>query len=76
MLDMVTNVGNDVELPTKDISSILVSVCKKNDRALILAHTLPPQCVQRRKYYATKRVYFCEEIQPQRVKLLVVDTRQ
>ena len=70
VLDMAIDVGDAVGLPTKDIASMSVSVHEDNAGALILAQTLPPQCTHQSKYYATKPVWFHEEIQKRKIKLL------
>ena len=76
MLDMAIDVGDAVGFPTKDIASMSVSVHEDNAGALILAQTLPPQCTHRSKYYATKTVWFREEIQKRKIKLLKIDTKE
>ena len=60
VLDIAINVGDAVGLHTDDIASMGVSVHKDNTGALILAHTLPPWCTHRSKYYATITVWFRE----------------
>ena len=76
VLDMAINVGDAVGLHTEDIASMSVSVHEDNAGALILAQTLPPQCTHRSKYYATKTVWFREEIQKRKIKLLKIDTKE
>ena len=76
VLDMAIDVGDAVGLPTKDIASMSVSVHEDNAGALILAQTLPPQCTPRSKYYATKTIWFREEIQKRGIKLLKIDTNE
>jgi hypothetical protein len=46
--------------------------------ALVLAETLPPQFTPtpRSKYYATKTIWFCEEIHKWGIKLLKIDTTE
>jgi hypothetical protein len=40
----------------------------------VLAETLPPQFTLRSKYYATKTIWFCEEINRRGIKLLRIET--
>ena len=51
-----------------------VSVHKDNVGALILAKTLPPQFTPRSKYYATKTIWFREEINKRKIQLLKIST--
>jgi len=44
------------------VVNIKVSVNEDNLGALVLAETLPPQFMPRSKYYATKTIWFLEEI--------------
>jgi hypothetical protein len=39
-----------------------VSIHENNAAALVLAETLPPQFTPRSKHYATKTIWFCEQI--------------
>ena len=69
MMDMVGEIGSVVGLPTKDMTSMHVSVHEDNSDALILAETIPPQFTPRSKYYCTKTVWFREEIMKREVLL-------
>ena len=51
-----------------------VSVHEDNLGALVLAETFPPQITPHSKYYATKTIWFWEEIHKQGIKLLKIDT--
>jgi hypothetical protein len=51
-----------------------VSVHEDNLGALVLAETLPPQFTPRSKYYATKTIWFCEEIHKHGIKLEKIET--
>ena len=51
-----------------------VSVHKDNAGALILSITLPPKFTPRSKYYATKTVWFYEEINKINIVLLKLST--
>jgi hypothetical protein len=51
-----------------------VSIHEDNLGALVLAKTLPPQFTPRRKYYAIKTIWFCEEIFKRDVQLHKIDT--
>jgi len=44
--------------------------------ALVLAKTLPPQFTPRSKYYASKMIWFQEEIHKRGIKLLKIDTAE
>ena len=51
-----------------------VSIHEDNAGALILAKTLPAQFTPRSKYYASKTIWFCEEINARGIKLFKIDT--
>ncbi len=53
-----------------------VSVHEDNSGALVLAETLPPQFRPRSKYYTTKTIWFCEEINKHGIKLLKIETSE
>ena len=74
MVDIVTELGKVVGLPTDDLVSMHVSIHEDNAGALVLAETIPPEFTPRSKYYAIKTVWFREEIQKRKVKLLKIDT--
>ena len=50
------------------------SIHEDNTRVLILSKTFPPQFTPHRKYYASKTVWFSEEINKRGIKLLKIDT--
>jgi hypothetical protein len=64
-----------VGIPAGDVN-MRVSVHEDNSGALVLAKTLPPQFTTRSKYYATKTIWFCEEIHKRGIKLLKIDTTE
>jgi hypothetical protein len=74
VIDIVTELGNVIGLPTKDLVSMHVSIHEDNAGALVLAETIPPEFTPRSKYYAIKTVWFREEIQKRAIKLLKIDT--
>jgi hypothetical protein len=74
VVDIVTELGKVVGLPTDDLVSMHVSIHEDNAGALVLAETIPPEFTPRSKYYAIKTVWFREEIQKRKVKLLKIDT--
>ena len=51
-----------------------VSTHEDNSGALILTKTLPPQFIPRSKYYASKTIWFCEEIKKREIKILKIET--
>ncbi len=53
-----------------------VLVYEDNLGDLVLAETLPPQFTPRSKYYATKTIWFCKEIQKRGIKLKKIETRE
>ena len=61
LMNIVGEVRASVGMPTKDLTSMHVSVHKDNAGALILAEPLPPQFTHRSKYYAAETVWFREE---------------
>ena len=62
-MDMVASLADAVGLTAGDVNmNMKVSVHEDNSGALVLAETLPPQFTPGSKYYATKTIWFCEEI--------------
>ncbi len=53
-----------------------ISVHEDNSGALVLAETLPPQFTPRSKYYATKTIWFREEIHKRGIKLKKIETSE
>ena len=51
-----------------------VSIHEDNSGALVLAKTLPPQFMSRRKYYAITTIWFREEVFKRGIQLLKIDT--
>jgi hypothetical protein len=73
IMDMVQSLADAVGIPAGDVN-MRVSVHDDNSGALMLAETLPPQFTQRSKYYATKTIWFREEINKGGIKLLKIET--
>lgn len=76
VMDIVKEMGDVLNLPTKDMSTMHVSIHEDNAGALVLAETIPPQFTPRSKYYAIKTVWFREEINKRGIKLLKIDTEE
>ena len=74
-MDMVSSLAVTVGIPAGDVN-MKVSVHEDNSGALVLAETLPPQFTPRIKYYATKTIWFCEEINKRGIKLLKIETTE
>ena len=74
IIDLVSELGLVVGLPTKDLASMHVSIHEDNAGALVLAETLPLQFTSRSKWYALKTVWFREEIHKRGIKLLKIET--
>ena len=74
IMDLVVELDKAVGLPTDDLTTLHVSIHEDNAGALILAETIPPEFTPRSKYYAIKTVWFREEIQKRKIKLLKIDT--
>ena len=72
-MDKVQLLAVAVSIPAGDVN-IQVSVHEDNSGSLVLAETLPPQFTPRSKYYATKTIWFCEEIHKRGIKLLKIAT--
>jgi hypothetical protein len=64
-----------VGIPAGDVN-MRVSVQEDNSGALVLAETLPLQFTPHSKYYATKTIWFREEIHKWGIKLLKIDTTE
>lgn len=74
VMDLVTDLGKSLGLPTEDLVTMHVSIHEDNAGALVLAETIPPEFTPRSKYYAIKTVWFREEIIRRGIKLLKIDT--
>ena len=57
IIDIVDSLGDAVGHP-KDFTIMHVPIHKDNDGALILAETLPPECMPQRKHYARTNICF------------------
>ena len=75
IIDMVRDLARAVGLHYGDVN-MNVSVHKDNLGALMLAETLPPQFTPRSKYYATKTIWFREEIHKRGIKLKKIETSE
>jgi hypothetical protein len=75
IMDMVQSLAVAVGIPAGDVN-MKVSVHEDNSGALVLAETLPPQFTPRSKYYATKTIWFREEIHKRGIKLLKIATTE
>ena len=75
IIDMVKELTQSVGLQAGDVN-MNVSVHKDNLGALVLAETLPPQFTPRSKYYATKTIWFREEIHKGGIKLNKIETSE
>ena len=73
IIDKFFSLGKAVGLPIGDTKTN-VSINEDNAGALILAKTLPPQFTSRRKDYASKTIWFREEINTRGIKLFKIDT--
>ena len=75
IIDMVKELANAVGLQAGDVN-MNVSVHEDNSGALVLAETLPPQFTPRSKYYATKTIWFREEIHKRGINLKKIETSE
>ena len=73
IIDMTNSLGEAIGLPIRD-TTMNVSIHEDNAGALVMARTLPPQFTSHSKFYATKTIWFCEDINKQGIKLLKIDT--
>ncbi len=75
IIDMVESVTCSVNLPIPiGETTMQLSVHEDNLGALVLAKTLPPQFTPRSKYYASKTIWFWEEIHKHCIKLLKINS--
>ncbi len=72
---MVNDLAQSVGLQSGEVN-MNISVHEDNSGALVLAETLPPQFTPRSKYYATKTIWFREEIFKRGIKLLKIETSE
>jgi hypothetical protein len=75
IMDMVQLLAVAVGIPAGELN-MRISVHEDNSGALVLAETLPPQFTPRSKYYTTKTIWFCEEINKRGIKLLKIETSE
>ncbi len=75
IIDMVVGLTAAVQLPIGE-TTMNLSVHEDNSGALVLAKTLPPQFTPRSKYYASKTIWFREEIHKRGIKLLKIDAAE
>ena len=75
IMDMVQSLAVAIGIPAGDVN-MRVSVHEDNSGALVLAETLPPQFTPRSKYYATKTIWFREEIYKRGIKLLKIESSE
>ena len=73
IIDIKKSLGQAVGLPIGD-TTMDVSIQEDNAGALILAKTFPPQFTPRSKHYASKTIWFREEINKREIKLLTIET--
>ena len=73
IIDITKSLGQAVGLPIGE-TTMNVSIHEDNAGALILAKTLPPQFTPRSKYYASKTIWFREEINKRGIKLIKIET--
>ena len=73
IIDITISLGQAVGFPIGD-TTLNVSIHEDNAGALILAQTLPPQFTPRSKYYASKNIWFREEINKKGIRLLKIDS--
>ena len=75
IIDINRSPGKAVVLP---VSAPLkkMSVHEDNADALILARTFPPKFTSPSKYYATKTIWFCEDINKRKIALLKIATAE
>ncbi len=71
IMDMVQSLAVVVGIPAGDVN-MRVSVHEDNSGALVLAETLPPQSTPHSKYFATKTIWFCEDINKCGIKLMKI----
>jgi hypothetical protein len=75
IMDMVQELAVASGIPAGDVN-MKVSVHEDNLGALVLAKKLPPQFTLRSKYYATKTIWFREDIHKRGIKLLKIGTTE
>ena len=73
IIDIKISLGQSVGLPIGD-TTMNVSIHEDNAGLLILAKALTPKFTPRIKYYASKTIWFREEINKRGIKLLNIDT--
>ena len=69
----MTSLSKEVGLLVGD-TTMNVYVNEKNECALILARTFPPQFTPHSKYYVTKTIWFREDIVERGINFMIIDT--
>ena len=75
IFDITRSLGKTVGLPV-GLLLMKVSVCEDNYGALLLARTFPQKCTPHMNYYATKTIWFREEINKRKIALLKMATTE
>ena len=75
IIDMVQLIAVSVGMPAGEVN-MRVSVHEDDFGTLVMAETLPPKFTPRSKYYATKTIWFWEEIHKWGIKLLKIETSE
>ena len=73
IINMTQSLGKTVGLPI-GVPLMKVSVHEDNSGALILSRTLTPKFTPRSKYYATKTIWFCQQINKRNIAFLKITT--
>ena len=75
IININRSLGKSVGL-TVGVPYIKLSIHKDNVGAIILSRTLPSKFTPCSKYYATKTIWFCEEINKRKILLLEISTTE
>ena len=75
IMDMVQLLAVSVGIPPGEVN-LRVSVHENNLGSLVLAETFPPKFAPHSKYYATKTIWFQEEINKLRIKIFKIETSE
>ena len=74
IIDLMSELGTIAGLPTKDLTTMYVSIYEDNAGDLVLDEMIPPQFTPHSKWYALKEVWFHEEIHKPGIKLFKINT--
>jgi alkyl hydroperoxide reductase subunit AhpF len=75
LLDQIRELGSAVGLPVEEYTNMHVKIHEDNVGALTLGKLEPRRMTPRSKHYAIKYHWFREQIEPRKIKLVKIATK-